>query len=105
MLKLHPYRIRTVEEALQEGYRQAPDFHAPVAEVLLDKIERIRGKIRWLRTLTPHRRRDYGPHLDPYRSILRHSFIVVDQEDYPEYMSKSGWDRYCFWSRDITRDN
>lgn len=105
MLKSAPYKIRTVGEALGEGYEQVSGFHAPTADPLLETLASMRRKLQWLHTLTPYSRRTYGSWLDGYRSILRYSFIVVDQEDHPEYMQKSLWDRYCFWRRDATRDN
>jgi hypothetical protein len=105
MLRSAPYTIRTVEEAVNGGYTQVSELHAPVPDPFFETIDRVRHKVRWLYSLTPDKKKALGPYLHMYGSILRYSFIIVDQQDYPEYMQKSSWDRYCFWRRDITRDN
>ena len=94
MLKLRPYAIRTEEEALREGYRQAPEFYVPFAEPLLETLVGVERKLEELRALTPYERAMNWPVLEPYSSILRYSFIIVKQDF-----------GFCFWRRSITGDN
>ncbi|MDP3772367.1 MAG: hypothetical protein Q8Q94_03270 [bacterium] len=104
MLHHAPYKIRTVEEAKGEGYVPM-GLHAPTLKPCLGFIEVIREKARWLRLLTPERIVLLGPYLDPYVSVLRYSFIIVDQESDGEDEEEHADNHYGMWRRDITRDN
>ncbi|MBI3630832.1 MAG: hypothetical protein HY221_00645 [Candidatus Sungbacteria bacterium] len=96
MLKFAPYQVRTVQEALREGYERAPEFYVLQADLwsLLETLASMQRKLEWLRGLTPDARGMSWPVLEKYGSILQSSFIVVQQDHV-----------YCLWRRDITRDN
>lgn len=104
MLRHAPYKIRTVKEAKGEGYVPM-GLYAPTLKPCLGFIEVTREKAQWLRLLTPERIAMLGRYLDPYCSVLRYSFIIVDQEGYSEDEEEHTDNRYGIWRRDITRDN
>lgn len=94
VLELDHYRIRTIEEATAGGYRRDPDFFVPDAGVLFDMVASMEDKLEELAKLSPHQRGMNLPVLRKYSRILRGAFIIVQEEF-----------GYCFWYRDITRNN
>ena len=94
-----PYRIWTQEEAADRGYTPVEGLRAPRLKPFLEMMDTLREKAQWLRTLTRRRIAMLMPYLD--LSPLRRSFIIVCEEDSPEYEELY----YSLWQRDITRRN
>ena len=97
-----PYGVRTVEEAKLQGYSPSK-LHFPTIEPCKRFIARMLEQAEWLRLLTPDRIAMMRPYLDP--TPLRRAFIIVDQIGSPGHVRRSTGDRYCIWSRDVSRDN
>lgn len=87
-----PDEVRTIEEAIREGYTPMDLPYAQTLQPCLELMERIRYKRAWLRLLRPNEIAFLKGYLDP--SLLRCSFIIVTRQG-----------RYGIWRRDITRDN